>query len=47
MAQLRFFAFFFIALQLSFPPMVVAAEMSASFTLGKQYFDQGQFEDAY
>jgi tetratricopeptide (TPR) repeat protein len=47
MAQLRFFAFVFIALQLSFPPMVVAAEMSASFTLGKQYFDQGRFEDAY
>lgn len=47
MAQLRFFAFVFIALQLSFTPMVDAAEMSASFSLGKQYFDQGRFDEAY
>ncbi|MBU4412063.1 MAG: tetratricopeptide repeat protein [Proteobacteria bacterium] len=47
MAQLRFFAFVLIALQLFFPPMMVAAETPASFSVGKQYFDQGRFEEAY
>ncbi len=47
MAQLRFFAFVLIALQLFFPPMMVAAKTPASFSVGKQYFDQGRFEEAY
>jgi tetratricopeptide (TPR) repeat protein len=47
MAQLKSFAFLLLALQLSFAPVVVAAETSTSFSLGKQYFDQGRFDDAY
>lgn len=47
MAQLKFFAFVLLALQLSFAPVAVAAEMSASFSLGKQYFDQQKFDEAY
>lgn len=47
MAQLKLFAFILLALQLSFAPVLMAAEMPPSFSLGKQYFDQQKFDEAY
>lgn len=48
MAQSRIFAVLLIlALHFSLALPVAAEEPPGSFTLGKQYFDQGRFEEAY
>ena len=47
MAQLKLFAFALIALHLSLAQTVAATELPPSYSLGKQYFDQGRFEEAY
>lgn len=47
MAHLRCFIFALLALQLSFAPITAAAEMPPSFSQGKEYFDQGRFDEAY
>ena len=47
MAQLKLFAVVLIALHLFLPQTVIAEKPPASFSSGKQYFDQGRFEDAY
>ncbi len=47
MAKLKFLTFALIALSLCLTQAVAAEKMSASFAQGKQYFDQGRFDDAY
>lgn len=48
MAQSRFLAvLLMVALQLSLAQAVAAAEIPASYSQGKQYLDQGKFEEAY
>lgn len=47
MAQLRFFPVALIALHFCCAPIVFAAELPASFSLGKQYLEQERFEEAY
>lgn len=47
MAQLKIFAFVLLALLLCLTQAVAAGNESASFAQGKQYFDQGRFDDAY
>jgi tetratricopeptide (TPR) repeat protein len=47
MAQLQLFVFALLALQLSFAPIAAATEMPPSFSQGKEYFDQGRFDEAY
>ncbi len=48
MAQSRLFAvLLMLALHLSFAQVVIAEELPASYSLGKQYLDQGRFEEAY
>ena len=43
----KFFAVILFALLFSFSPAIAAEEPAGSFTLGKQYFDQGKFNEAY
>lgn len=47
MAQLKLFVVVLIALHFSLAQAVAAEEPPAPFALGKQYFDQGRFEEAY
>lgn len=47
MTQLKFFVVVLVALQLFLALPVVAAEPPASFSQGKEYFDQGRFDEAY
>lgn len=47
MAQLKFFVFILLALHLCLTQAVAAEKVSASFAQGKQYFDQGRFDEAY
>lgn len=47
MTPLQFFAGVLLALHLFLAQTVTATELPASFSLGKEYFDQGRFDDAY
>ena len=47
MTQLKFFVVGLITLHLSLAQAVAAEELPVSFTVGKQYFEQGRFEEAY
>jgi len=47
MAKLKFLAMVLIALHLCLTQAVATEKVSASFTQGKQYFDQGKFDEAY
>ena len=47
MAKFNFFAVALIALHLSMTQAVAATELPASYSQGKQYLEQGKFEEAY